>query len=75
MRDFRFATFEKITLKDLEETFTYFTKEDMDEMNDKMHDILDGLYGNCSHKERLVFEGIFRKAYVSAFIQVKREKK
>lgn len=69
-RNYKLATFSNVSLADTEEAFTYFNKEEMEELNKKMSDILDSLYMDCSYRERLVYEDIFKKAFVSAFIRI-----
>jgi hypothetical protein len=72
-REYKLATIDNIYLCDIEDALTYFKKEDMEEMNKKMKDILDSLFLDCSYRERLVYEDIFKKGFISAFIRIDKE--
>ena len=68
---YKFQTYSNITLEDLHECSTYFTKEDSDRMNKAMQDVLNTInFGDITYKERLLMEDIFKKGYIAAHIKV-----
>jgi hypothetical protein len=68
---FQIPKHSNITLADLHECSTYFKKEDFDNMNKVMQDVLNTInFGDITYKERLLMEDIFKKGYIAAHIKV-----
>lgn len=69
MNNYKLITGKNISLLDIDETSFLMSKEELEEMNNKMVDILNNIAIDCSYRERLVYEDIFKKAYISSFIK------